>query len=252
MQEHRLKKSGKFSVLSSRAIWFVGYSRLRFALEGERDYIKNWNQTAGKGNSMRNQPRFYLATNLLAGHSWKFMLVQSILSILLGVFFMIHYGSALIAFALLLGVMLLGCGVQGFVLMALNRRFKFGFALYSLFWFLAGIVLVSWPLASAASLLVALGIWFVIHSIELLTGALVDRIHTPGFRMLVALNGIVTLVFGVMIAAMPVALVGFVNFLFAFFLIFYGFVTLGVALRFRRITRSMEQDNPVPPDLGTE
>ena len=151
-----------------------------------------------------------------------------------------------------LGVMLLGCGVQGFVLMALNRRFKFGFALYSLFWFLAGVVLVSWPLASAASLLVVLGIWFVIHSIELLTGALVDRIHTPGFRMLVALNGIVTLVFGVMIAAMPVALVGFVNFLFAFFLIFYGFVTLGVALRFRRITRSMEQDNPVPPDLGTE
>ena len=39
---------------------------------------------------MRPQPHFYLATNLLAGHSWKFMLVQSIISILLGLFFMVH------------------------------------------------------------------------------------------------------------------------------------------------------------------
>lgn len=201
---------------------------------------------------MIQQPRFYLATNLLAGHSWKFMLVQSIISILLGIFFMVHYGSALIAFALLLGIMLLGCGIQGFVLMALNHRFKAGFALYSLFWFLAGIVLVSWPLASAASLLFMLGIWFVIHAVELFIGAAVDRIHTPGFRMLVVLNGVVTLIFGFLIAATPLAAVGFVNFLFAFFLIFYGLVTLGVALRFRRITRNLAQENPVPPDLGAE
>ena len=203
---------------------------------------------------MMQQPHFYLATNLLAGHSWKFMLVQSIISILLGIFFMVHYGSALVAFAVLLGVMLLGCGIQGFVLMARNRRFKIGFALYSLFWFLAGLVLVIEPLAGAAWLLVVLGIWFIIHSIELLIGAAVDRLHTPGFRLLVVVNGIVTLSFGFLIAATPIAAVGFFNFLFAFFLIFYGFVTLGVALRFRRITRSMETASSVSSDsdLGSE
>ncbi len=201
---------------------------------------------------MRPQPHFYLATNLLAGHSWKFMLVQSIISILLGLFFMVHYGSALIAFALLLGVMLLGCGVQGFALMALNRRFKIGFALYSLFWFLAGLVLVIEPLAGAAWLLFVLAVWFVIHAVELLIGAAVDRIHTPGFRWLVVVNGVVTLIFGILIAATPIAAVEFFNFLFAFFLIFYGLVTLGVALRFRRITRTLAQQNPLPPDLGAE
>ena len=48
------------------------------------------------------------------------------------------------------------------------------------------------------------------------------------------------------------AAVEFFNFLFAFFLIFYGLVTLGVALRFRRITRTLAQENPLPPDLGAE
>jgi len=40
------------------------------------------------------------------------------------------------------------------------------------------------------------------------------------------------------IAVMPVAVAGVLNWLFAFFLIFYGAVTLGVALRFRRISRA--------------
>lgn len=201
---------------------------------------------------MKAQPRFYLATNLLAGHSWKFMLIQSVISILLGIFFMINYGSALIAFALLLGIMLLGCGVQGFALMALNRRFKFGFALYSLFWFLAGLVMVIEPLASAVWLLVVLGIWFIIHAVELFIGAAMDKIHTPGFRFLVVLNGAVTLIFGLLIATTPIAAAGFFNFIFAFFLIFYGAVTFGVALRFRKLNRRMEKENDTPPELGAE
>lgn len=84
---------------------------------------------------MKPQPYFYFSTNLLAGHSWKFMLAQGIISILLGIIFALNFGSALLIFAILLGIMLLGCGVQGFALMALNRKFKIGYALYSLFWF---------------------------------------------------------------------------------------------------------------------
>ena len=60
---------------------------------------------------MKPQPYFYFSTNLLAGHSWKFMLAQGIISILLGIIFALNFGSALIIFAILLGIMLLGCGV---------------------------------------------------------------------------------------------------------------------------------------------
>ena len=123
---------------------------------------------------MKPQPYFYFSTNLLAGHSWKFMLAQGIISILLGIIFALNFGSALLIFAILLGIMLLGCGVQGFALMALNRKFKIGYALYSLFWFIAGLFLVIDPLMGASFLMIVLGIWFVLHAIELFTAALRD------------------------------------------------------------------------------
>ena len=183
---------------------------------------------------MKPQPYFYFSTNLLAGHSWKFMLAQGIISILLGIIFALNFGSALLIFAILLGIMLLGCGVQGFALMALNRKFKIGYALYSLFWFIAGLFLVIDPLMGASFLMIVLGIWFVLHAIELFTAV--------GFRWLVALNGLVTLAFGILIATSSIAAIGFFNLLFAFFLIFYGAITIGVAMRFRRIGKAAKAE----------
>ena len=191
---------------------------------------------------MKPQPYFYFSTNLLAGHSWKFMLAQGIISILLGIIFALNFGSALIIFAILLGIMLLGCGVQGFALMALNRKFKIGYALYSLFWFIAGLFLVIDPLMGASFLMIVLGIWFVRHAIELFTAALADKLHPVGFRWLVALNGLVTLAFGILIATSSIAAIGFFNLLFAFFLIFYGAITIGVAMRFRRIGKAAKAE----------
>ncbi|MDR0932785.1 MAG: DUF308 domain-containing protein [Victivallales bacterium] len=201
---------------------------------------------------MKTQPHFYLATNLLAGHSYKFMLIQSILSIVLGIFFMVHYASALFAFALFLGIMLLGCGIQGFATMLLNRHFKWGFALYSLFWFLAGLVMIAEPFASGVWMMLVLGIWFIIHAIELFIGAAADKLHTPGFRWLVVLNGVVTLLFGLLIVTTPIAAAEFFNLMFAFFLIFYGAVTLGVALRFRKINQRLAKESDPASELGAE
>ena len=141
-----------------------------------------------------------------------------------------------------LGIMLLGCGVQGFALMALNRKFKIGYALYSLFWFIAGLFLVIDPLMGASFLMIVLGIWFVLHAIELFTAALADKLHPVGFRWLVALNGLVTLAFGILIATSSIAAIGFFNLLFAFFLIFYGAITIGVAMRFRRIGKAAKAE----------
>lgn len=187
---------------------------------------------------MNPQTRIFFSTNLLAGHSWKFMLFQAVISILLGIYFLMHYASALFALAILLGVMLTAGGIEGFVRMAMRRRFKLGLAVYSLFWILAGLALLVNPFFGASVLILALGIWFIFHAAELFVGAALDRNHTSGFRLLVMVNGLVTLAFGIVIAVMPVAVAGVVNWLFAFFLIFYGAVTLGVALRFRRISRA--------------
>ena len=194
---------------------------------------------------MKPQARIFFSTNLLAGHSWKFMVLQAVISILLGIFFMVHEDSALVALSILLGVMLTAGGIEGFVRMAMRRRFKFGLAVYSLFWILAGLALLANPFFGASVLILALGIWFIFHALELFIGAALDRIHTSGFRLLVMVNGLVTLAFGIVIAVMPVAVAGVLNWLFAFFLIFYGAVTLGVALRFRKISRVVE-----PPPEG--
>ena len=61
---------------------------------------------------MLKRPRPLVSTNLLGGHSWVFIVIQALCSIVLGGIFLFHPLWAMIALALALGIMLLGCGIQ--------------------------------------------------------------------------------------------------------------------------------------------
>lgn len=70
-------------------------------------------------------PKILISTNLLGGHSWLFIVVQALISILLGVIFLFHPAWIMIVLALALGIMLLGSGIQQFALMILTKKFSF-------------------------------------------------------------------------------------------------------------------------------
>lgn len=188
---------------------------------------------------MLKRPRPLVSTNLLGGHSWVFIVIQALCSIVLGGIFLFHPLWAMIALALALGIMLLGCGIQQLVLtFLLRRRFSIGRLLYGLVLLIAGAFLVLDPLLGVLELLLILGIWFLFHGVELFVAAWTARGFANSFRIMTAVNGALSLICGILITMFPLAGSVWVDYVFAFYLIFYGLVTLTVGLRLRALTRS--------------
>ena len=64
------------------------------------------------------------------------------------------------------------------------------------------------------------------------------RSFANSFRIMTAVNGALSLICGILITMFPLAGSIWVDYVFAFYLIFYGLVTLTVGLRLRALTRS--------------
>ena len=184
---------------------------------------------------MNRHPAVVISTNLLTGSAWNFVTLQAILAILLGLFFLFNVKAALIVLAILLGVLLIGCGFQQLTL--LHRSCRWGHWLYGAVLLIAGIFLVAHPLISGLQLLLVLGIWLIFHAFELLISAWLAGGVPKNVRILAVLNGIFSLLFGILILREPIAGVAVVNFIFTFYLLLYGLVTLVIGLRLRRLGR---------------
>ncbi len=182
-------------------------------------------------------PKILISTNLLGGHSWQFIIVQALISILLGVIFLFHPTWVMIVLALALGIMLLGSGIQQFALMGLTRKFSFPILLYGLVLFLAGLFLVADPFLGSLDLLLILGIWFIFHAVELFVGAVRAKTLAKSVRSMAIVNGVLSLLCGFFITLFPLAGIVWINLVFAFYLILYGAVTLAVGFKLRGISR---------------
>lgn len=141
-------------------------------------------------------PKILISTNLLGGHSWLFIVVQALISILLGVIFLFHPAWIMIVLALALGIMLLGSGIQQFALMILTKKFSFLILLYGLLLLLAGLFLVANPFLGSLDLLLILGIWFIFHAIELFVGAARAKTVARSIRTMAMVNGILSFLCG--------------------------------------------------------
>lgn len=187
---------------------------------------------------MRGKPKIFISSNLLAGHSWIFIVAQAVVAILLGSFFLINEKIAMVVLALALGVMLLGCGIQQFSLVILfwSKRFNIGQFLYGLLLFGAGLFLIIDPLLGVLELMWLLGAWFLLHGIELLIAAVRTQTFSRTFRLMAGINAGLSILCGAIIFLSPLAGFKIINFLFAFYLIFYGIITLIVGVRLRDIS----------------
>ncbi len=182
---------------------------------------------------MLKYPGLRFATNLVDSKSWKFVVLQGIVAILTGIFFLVNLSAALIALTLLLGVMLIGCGFQKVTMPYRSNKYLHRF--YGAILVLAGVCLTAHPLIGGLQLLLVLGVWLVFHAFELLISAWVAKELPSSFRSLVALNGLFSLIFGALILRQPIAGAVVVNYIFTFYLLLYGVVTLAIGLRLRRM-----------------
>ncbi len=186
---------------------------------------------------MLKTPKAFISSNLLGGQSWLFLILQAVIAILLGAFFLINYKIALIILALALGILLLSCGVQQFMLLFARHRFQFGIAFYGVLLVAAGLFLLLDPLLGVLELMWILGAWMIFHGVELFFASALARGFRTSFRIMAVINGVLSLLCGTVIFLSPLAGFQVINFLFAFYLIFYGIITLILGARLYEITK---------------
>ncbi len=185
---------------------------------------------------MENNPKIFFSTNLITSKSWLLVVAEAVLAIGIGAFFFARPLGAAMIMAVVFGIFVLASAIQEFVL--LSRNFS-GFRLfYAILLLLAGVFLIGNPLLSAIDLMIILGIWSIFHSIELIAGAIALK-NVPGsLRAMAAVNGVLALVFGVVLLTFPLASTVWVAYLAAFYLIFYGIIAMLLGFRLRKLSKN--------------
>lgn len=186
------------------------------------------------------RPKVLVATHLLGGHSWIFIVLQAVVAMLLGALFILKPLLALPSLAVALGVLLLLSGVQQFYLLTRRRRFRFWRTFYALFLSLAGGFLLAYPLWSGLMLLRILAVWFIFHAFEQVVAAWNAHRLGNSFRAVVWVNGGLSLICGLAILFFPMAGAVFINFLLAFYLMLYGMITMSVGLSLNAVSRALD------------
>ena len=188
---------------------------------------------------MRGKPKILLASNLLAGYSWPFIIAQACGALLLGFLFLFFGQTILKLLGFAIGFLLIGSGIQQFRLWYIFQQSRglWGGFLYALFLFLAGLILILFPLFGVFQQLLLLALFSILHGAELLVAAY----HQTQFRFPAGLNGILSILCGVIIFIYPGAGLQFINTLFAYYLIFYGIITLFIGLKLRAAVSSDQE-----------
>ena len=180
---------------------------------------------------MRGKPKILLASNLLAGYSWPFIIAQAVGALLMGVCFL-FFGNIILQFlGFAIGFLMIGSSIQQFRLwfMFQRSRNQWGGFVYALLLLILGGILLLFPLFGVFQLLFLVALWSIIHGIELLTAAF----RQTQLRIPAGINGMLNILFGVIVFVYPNAGLQFINTLLACYLIFYGLITLFVGLKLR-------------------
>ena len=165
--------------------------------------------------------------------NWWLVLLQGVLSVVLGVLALAKPGVTLSALILLWGLFALlnGVGDVFHAIGAAASHRSWGWQLAGgLVGILAGLAILRWPGLSALVVLYLVALWALMMGIVRLVGALADHEALP-HAWLVALAGVVSMLFGIAMFAWPgVGLLTLV-YLVGIYAIVYGVIACVIAFR---------------------
>ena len=180
--------------------------------------------------------------------NWWLVLLQGVLSVVLGGLALAMPGVTLGALILLWGLFALLNGVVDVfsALGAASSHRSWGWHLAGgLVGILAGLAILCWPGLSALFVLYLVAIWAIMMGIVRLVGAIADHEALP-HAWLVALAGVVSVLFGIAMFAWPgVGLLTLV-YLVGIYAIVYGLITCVMAFRLHSLPERMA-GRRVPP-----
>jgi len=174
--------------------------------------------------------------------NWWLFLLQGVLSIVLGVLLLVWPGHALAVLILFIGLLALFNGIVA-VFAAIGAegvRPPGGWRLtQGIVGIVAGLAILRWPGVTALVALFLVGTWAIVTGIVEIVGAIIGRSEIPS-AWLVALAGVVSLLFGIAMFAWPTvqALVALI-YVVGIYAIVYGLFSCALAFRVRSLPERM-------------
>ncbi len=177
---------------------------------------------------------------------WWALVVRGLAAIAFGVLVIAAPGIGLLALVYLWGAYALADGVFNIVLAVRGARTVRGWG-----WFLfegicsiaAGVVTVVWPGITALGLLVVIALWAIVTGVaEIVTATRLRRILRG--EWLLALSGVLSIAFGVLLLARPGAGALAVAWLIGAYAILFGALLVGVGMRLHRWGKTAERAMP--------
>jgi len=184
--------------------------------------------------------------------NWWLILVRGLAAMAFGIVCFVWPAISLLALVLLFGVYALVDGVGAIVW---GSRSRWGaMVAVGVVSVLAGLIAFFWPGITALALLYVIAAWAIVRGVAEITAAvhLRRQIHN---EWLLAVAGIVSILFGVLIASYPGA--GALTLVWAIgvFAIVFGIAAVALSLRLRSLQREMrlrhEEEAPVGAAGGT-
>jgi uncharacterized membrane protein HdeD (DUF308 family) len=170
------------------------------------------------------------------GDSWRFLLIEGVILVLLGVAAILIPPIATLAIELIVGWLFLISGIVGLVMTFVMRHAPgFWWSLFSaVLAIAAGVVLLGWPAGGVLSLTLLLIVFFIMEGVATIMYALDHKRELSGRWGFVLASGIIDLVLAAIIyAGLPGTAAWAIGLLVGINMLFGGAALIGLALHAR-------------------
>jgi uncharacterized membrane protein HdeD (DUF308 family) len=167
-------------------------------------------------------------------------LFRGIAAIVFGVLTLVWPKLTILALVVLFGIFAIISGIA-VVAAALQNREEHGWGVFlfeGILWLLVGVVALIWPGVTALSFLYLLAAWAVITGILELVAPLSFPM-SGGRGVLMVLSGVISIVFGILIAVQPAAGLLAVVWLIGIYAIVFGILHLVAYFEARSVSRTL-------------
>jgi uncharacterized membrane protein HdeD (DUF308 family) len=178
--------------------------------------------------------------------NWWSLVIRGLVAILLGVITLAIPGITIGALVLLFGVYALIDGVMSFagVWRASKEHERWGALLLEGFaGIVAGIVAFAWPAITLLVLVYVVAAWAVVTGVVEIAAAVRLRRHIGG-EWLLALAGVTSLIFGILVLAAPIAGALVIAIWIGVYALIFGAMLIGLGFRLRTLAKPINGSSP--------
>lgn len=185
---------------------------------------------------------------LSLAHNWWLVAVRGLLLVVLGFLALIWPGATLAVLALWVGAALLVSGVLALVAAAAGRELegRGWMALGGILGIVAGLITFFYPGLTQFALLVVVASWAIVSGVSEIAAAVRFRRVIRG-EWFLGVAGALSIAFGILLFARPVAGLLALALLFGWFAIFYGASLTALGFRLRSWQKRLEHEFEAAP-----